>query len=1052
MNLAKTAVAETAMAWRPEQTLASENRAIHRIPVRLVVSHRGRSAPLGVTRDLSLQGAFIETHHPLEAGTVVPLAIELAPSSTVEVRGEVVRVTPEGMGLRFADLGREAGRALRRWVVDQTSVAGSRRQVEQLHGPGASVEPVRDRSRIVHLLEEVRRGRQQLTCIPIERTARDYGRLVEVDATQLVMESSDPSTLIRGEEIYVLTTIAFVSYAFGVRVREVAGTRVCCDLPTTLVFSERRTRRRRSAPVGAALVWPDPAASADEVALPVLDISDDGLSFRAPAQSMLVPGTPLPAARLRIDNHDQELENAEVRNLARVEDESGPWIRVGVVHGRSRIGRADLVASAPRVGRSAVARWLTRARDALSVLLHRGRARLIEPPTTAKRVVVRAGELPIVGRLEATFDLNARSPAPLVIVIPGFAGRKEQFSFFAGTLLEAFGRNNADVGVLRIDGTNNLGESGRAQGAQGEGLACLNYTVSGVVDDTLAALAWARSNPYIEPTHIIVVSVSMASIGVRRVMTMPEAADVAMWVSYMGAPDAVDAIRNVSGNIDFHAIFAEGRPVGVVSLAGVLCDGDHFWRDLRDHNMGDLDAARDEMSRVKADVVWLRGRYDAYMDPRRVAALMDVPARGARELIEVQSGHLPRTGEEAIEQFVALSRRIWRYVHKSPLPPFRPSLGALAVRMESEWKDVRREPIVDRAKWWRDYLLDNEGVGFDILEFSPAYEQLMADQARLLLGGPVDPLRRPRILELGAGTGNLSRRLLAQGVELVATDLVPDALKALHAKVGVDDAEHLRVMTVDLDGSPLQAMRRLQRGDLHGVQALAGRVPGVQRHLLDELVSHASDALHATLTGRTVDAAKVGSALRVSPQAQRLLNDLNVLGRVAAGRISADQARALSSLTAAALDDSKGIPLPDQSVDGIAMSLVLSYLDHPEDALAEAYRVLRPGGRFVLSSLVRDSESSALYLDLLQRLETLPDEDLPASQDPAAMRAHLVDSARRFVDHASELFRLEEEGLFRFWDGDELAELVRRRGFDDVEVFGSFGHPAQAVIVRCVRR
>lgn len=44
------------------------------------------------------------------------------------------------------------------------------------------------------------------------------------------------------------------------------------------------------------------------------------------------------------------------------------------------------------------------------------------------------------------------------------------------------------------------------------------------------------------------------------------------------------------------------------------------------------------------------------------------------------------------------------------------------------------------------------------------------------------------------------------------------------------------------------------------------------------------------------------------------------------------------------------IPLPDASVDGVLCTQVLEHLPHPWLAIAEMYRVLRPGGRIVLTA------------------------------------------------------------------------------------------------------
>ena len=91
-----------------------ENRSINRIPVRVAVSQKGRSAPLGRSRDVSMQGMFIETRQPFDVGTIVPLVIELDERNTLHVRCEVVRKTADGMGMRFRDLDKEASRCLRR--------------------------------------------------------------------------------------------------------------------------------------------------------------------------------------------------------------------------------------------------------------------------------------------------------------------------------------------------------------------------------------------------------------------------------------------------------------------------------------------------------------------------------------------------------------------------------------------------------------------------------------------------------------------------------------------------------------------------------------------------------------------------------------------------------------------------------------------------------------------------------------------------------------------------------------------------------------------------
>lgn len=1028
--------------------LAADSRAIHRIPVRLAVSQRGRSAPLGRTRDISLEGVFLETAAPFGVGAVVPLCVDLTSTDPpVELQAEVVRVTPDGMGLRFLDVDRKTAKRLKRWIVDLTSVQGTQRQIEQLHDERRQVEPITAPARVRGVLERIKAAHHPVTLVPPDRVARDHARVVALDERRLTFKTVDVSTMSPGEEVFALVNVDFVSFSFSLRVREVDGAVVSCDLPARVVHSERRARGREPLP-GARVRWPSPWDPDTWIELPIIERSGDGLSFRAPVEGcLLTPGAPLVDAEIALGDRVEPLRSAEVRHVTVIDGPDGArGLRVGVSHGvqRRNLDAIEREAGAPlpRGPLGWIRARLAYLRTAVSYGLHRGRRRFVAPAAaTNRRVVIHTGPLEIVGLLDQSYALDERARCPLVLVVPGFAGRKERLSFLAGTLIEGFRQRHQDVAVLRIDTTNNLGESARDPGCEGEGRQALHYRISGVVDDVLACLAWARDNPFVDPTHVIIVSTSLASIPVRHVLTRPQAAEVGLWISYMGAPDVVDTVRNVSGHTDMHAYWQRGERLGVVSLAGMLTDGDRFWEDVTRLGLGTLDVARDEMARVRADVVWFRGTHDAWMDPRRVRSLMEAPTTAARKLIEVDCGHLPRSGDEAITHFVGITRQIWQHVHSAQLPPFRPSLGRLAANAAAEWDRVARKRLTNRVAWWRDYLMEGSDLGFDVIELAPPYASFMDAQVALLEPAGAD------VLDLGAGTGNLTARLLAAGAaRCVAVDLVPDALDRLRAKVG--DDPRLETVEADLTGTPALALRRWLAGDLASARRLASRIPGIHRGALDRLLAADDDGVHAALLGRDVDLAKVTAHLRLPTHAASLLGELATVAQVARGRLTPDAARSrLAAVPSDLFDAPVGLPFPDASFDAVAMSLLLSYLDHPEDCLYEAWRVLRPGGRLVVSSLVVDADTSKLYLELIARLEAMRDDEVP----PGQTRDSLLASARRFVDRAAELFRIEEEGLFRFYDGDALRRLVLERGFVDARVEPSFGEPPQAAIVSCVK-
>lgn len=141
------------------------------------------------------------------------------------------------------------------------------------------------------------------------------------------------------------------------------------------------------------------------------------------------------------------------------------------------------------------------------------------------------------------------------------------------------------------------------------------------------------------------------------------------------------------------------------------------------------------------------------------------------------------------------------------------------------------------------------------------------------------------------------------------------------------------------------------------------------------------------------------------------------------------------------------LPVRDESYDAVLASLLVSYVKDPPLLLREIRRVLKPGGRLVLSSLKRDADISKIYVEGFDELRA----GLARERFDEAELRQLDASARTFLNDAARLLDLEESGAFCFWEPEELARLVRRAGFRQIETGLSFGEPPQAVVLSAVR-
>ncbi len=136
------------------------------------------------------------------------------------------------------------------------------------------------------------------------------------------------------------------------------------------------------------------------------------------------------------------------------------------------------------------------------------------------------------------------------------------------------------------------------------------------------------------------------------------------------------------------------------------------------------------------------------------------------------------------------------------------------------------------------------------------------------------------------------------------------------------------------------------------------------------------------------------------------------------------------------------IPLSDESQSAVLASLLVSYVRRPEALIREVFRVLKPGGRFVLSALRPDADTSRIFMAGSDELRRGRAREVFGRMKSAS----LEESLRSFLNDAARLLEMEERGVFQFWPEERMAALLKQGGFRRVHLQSGFGAPPQAIV------
>lgn len=130
-------------------------------------------------------------------------------------------------------------------------------------------------------------------------------------------------------------------------------------------------------------------------------------------------------------------------------------------------------------------------------------------------------------------------------------------------------------------------------------------------------------------------------------------------------------------------------------------------------------------------------------------------------------------------------------------------------------------------------------------------------------------------------------------------------------------------------------------------------------------------------------------------------------------------------------NEGEALPLADGSVAKICSSLVVSYLENPALLFEEIYRLLRPGGVAIVSSMKPGCDMTVLYHDSIE-------QNYSEENDR---------EARVLLSAAGEIKLKQEAGTYQFYEKLELERLAFDAGFSEIKSYRSFGGQANVVRV-----
>jgi len=669
--------------------------------------------------------------------------------------------------------------------------------------------------------------------------------------------------------------------------------------------------------------------------------------------------------------------------------------------------------------------------------------------------------------------------APIIILPPAFGKKKEALSPLVSTLITNCRCFNKEIVTIRYDGINRPGESYNEEMFPKSGYEMLYYRISQGQEDLQATIEYVHNNPLFKPSSVIVVAFSMSALDVRKLVSKYNDHKVDYVINIMGVSCGQSAFKNMTGGLDIIGYYKLGIQNGLFGILGHMLDLDNLAEDLINQKYAYMTDARLDMSKISIPILWIYGKYDKWIDEKEVKELMGIESKGSREVIEIPTGHNIRSSEDAIKTFKLITSWIHKKLYNEKITPLEPDRDNLVHLIAYERERLASSEEFNSEEYWKQYLIGKRenSFGYDFYKNIKEFRDFLTFESEL-----TDLKDKEIIVDMGCGTGLLVENMMNRAVnqqrdirkaQIIMIDLIKEALDKTKTKIKKIQKlnwallpKHMSYIVKDLEPNRLIPVHKFINNIDLDFNFLRNRIEGLPNTAVDRLINKSSKRLYEIMRGANItksdevyiksefkneDCQIITEFNRVARFLKRELKEKDfvkpkVTRRTSIDSLKYDQLRT-SDLRFTKLNfGHNGLKLhldfKENYFDKIIASLFISYLFNPDEIFYDFYRMLRPNGLLVVSSMKPDSDISLIftnYIDKVQHFD-FSDTDIK-SQDISLL------GAREMLNEAATLFKLEEEGYFKFFSETELVNMFKTAGFNHVQVHSSLGNPPQAFIV-----